>query len=258
MNVKAFRNGSIVIAVLCVVAGVGLLTVQVDTRHEKLLDRHTQAATAYENFIEEFGSDEIVIVALSGEDLFAVEALDTMLETLDRLESIETVAYVGGIPAVFRDRFGAEDPEALEFEMTTTPFYEGLFLSEDHEAAGLVVQTEGLDSPDDRETLVAGIREAVAPLEEYGFRVDLVGIPVFDLAINDMSTGETIRMFPAAAVASLIVLILLLRSLKATVVVLICGLVTLLPTARSRGPSFVLKATCWSSSMYWSRKTRTA
>lgn len=206
------------------------LQLRIDNRHDRLISSTNQEARDYYTFLETFGSDEFIIVALSEKPLFEVDALDAMLEALERLEAIPEVFHVTGLPTIFRDRFGAEDPEELEAEVTSIVFYQGLILSPDQTVTGLLIEPVVLETSQARKDLVAGVRDAIGPLVAHGFKVDLVGGPVFSTTINRLSMRESLRAFPIAAVASLIVLLLLVRSVKAGVVVIACGVVTLLLT----------------------------
>lgn len=221
------KPGAALVLLATVVAGVFCFRLQVDTRHDRLLEHDSAVAAEYSKFLDTFGSDEYVIIGLSGRPLFDEESLDIMLDALETLEAIPEVERVTGLPSIYRDRFNAEDLEAFEDEMTSTLFYRGLFLSDDYATAGLLVETVVLDTPAARRELVAALEEATASLVDDGFRVDLVGEPIFSVAINRLSVGESLRMFPIAAFASLIVLILLLRSARAIIVVLLCGVCTL-------------------------------
>lgn len=227
---KLSARGPLVLLALGVLAAFFCLQLRIDNRHDRLISSSNQEAIDYQAFLDTFGSDEFIIVALSGKPLFDEESLDAMLEALERLEAIPEVTHVNGLPTIFRDRFGAEDPEELEDEITSTLFYQGLILSPDQKVTGLLVEPQIMETARVRRDLVEGVREAIAPLVEYGFRVDLVGGPVFSTTINRLSMTESLRAFPVAAIASLAVLLLLVRSVKAAGVVIICGLLTLLLT----------------------------
>lgn len=201
-----------------------------DNRFQNLLNPSSEEAQSYAEFLETFGNDEFIVVGISGKPVLDEEALDVMLLVLERLESTPFVAMVSGIPAVYRDRFGAEDPEALADEVLSTPFYRNLFINEAGDMVGLLVDAEALSKPGDREILVEGIQEAVQPLKDYGFRVDLIGAPVFNVNLNKLSMGESFRIFPIAAVLSLMILFVPLRSVRAVLTVIICGALSLLYT----------------------------
>ncbi len=227
------RRGPIVIGLFCLVALALVTQLRIDNRHERMLDQNTPAARAYDRFQEEFGNDAVMIVALSGKPLFDFESLDEMVRAAHAIEKIPHVASVNGIPAIFEKTFGSDDNEALEEEMTNTPFYKGLFISEDHEVAGLVVELELMDEPGANEELADALDKAVQPLRDFGFRVDLVGDPIFESAIDKITLGESRKMFPIAAVLGLGVLIWLLRSIRGTAVVLLCSGIILLLTMAS-------------------------
>jgi len=227
------KIGPAVIALLCVVSLYFLLGLEIDNRQDRLLDSGGQEAIDHRQFQRDFGNDDKVVIAISGKDLFDEDGLDAMVEAMDRLEDNPLITNVTGIPALYRENFGEEDPEALEEELTSTPFYEGLFISPEHDAAGFLVETAVLNAASEFREASLHVLDSVQPMRDFGYRVDIVGGPVFDVAINELSVGESMRMFPIAAIASLIVLISLLRSIRATLVVLICGAVALLLTIAS-------------------------
>jgi predicted RND superfamily exporter protein len=215
---------------LALISAIFSLSLRMDNRFENMLNSSSDEARVYEEFLDTFGSDEFIIVGISGKPIFEESALDVMVESLEILETVPFVEMVTGIPTVYRDRFGLEDPEALVDEILSTPFYRGLFINEDENIAGLLINTEELNAAGDRELLVEGIENAVKPLEDYGFRVDLVGGPIFNVRLNGISLKESFRIFPIAAVLSLIVLYVFLRSVRAIAVVILCGALSLLYT----------------------------
>lgn len=200
----------------------------VDNRQEKLVNQSGAAAQLYRQFKQDFGHDEFVIVALSGRDIFDEDVLDDSVALVDQLEAIPQVESVNGVPVIYRELFGEEDPEALQAEMTSTPFYQNLLISEDEQVAGLMLQLKALSSVKERGELVTSIEAVASIAEEQGFRVDLVGQPIFSVAINRITSQETGRTFPIAGIAALVILLLLLRSVPAALTVLVCGGLSLL------------------------------
>lgn len=189
----------------------------VDNRLERWVGGGGPEAQRYDEFRRTFGSDEFVLVALEG-PLFTPAALAREVRCVEALEAIPGVTRVQGLPALYRDRFGGEDPEELRREMTSTPFYRDLFLSRDGTVAGLLLEVHPEDAPGARRALVAAVERAVAPLGEAGFRVGLVGSTVLIAALDELSGREARRILPLAVLASLAVLAALLRSLRAMAV----------------------------------------
>ncbi len=233
MNVAQWlpsRWGALVLVLLALGGGLSLPRLQLDTRFERMLNENSEAARRYREFKETYGHDEFILVALSGKDLFEVTGLDTMAAAMDRLEQSDHVASVSGIPQIFMDLYGGEDPEALREEITRTPFYEGFFISRDRSMAGLVVEAKNIDEQGAKQAFAAEVRDAVEPLRAYGYDVDLVGSVIINEALEALTMAETKRFFPVALIVSVLILVLLLRSGRAAGAVMLCGLVTILVT----------------------------
>jgi predicted RND superfamily exporter protein len=213
-----------------VVAAVAASRVRVDNRLERWVDADAEQARRYGEFRDRFGSDEFVVVAVTGRPLFDADSLDAILDAQERLEAVQGVARVDSLAAVYRDVFGAEDPEELAYEATSTPFYRGLFLSHDGENMALLVEVDPAEDARARHRIVTGLRQAVAPLSENGFTVDLVGSTVLVDALDEVSRREALRTFPFALVVSLLVLAVLLRSLRGMLVGAACAGATVLIT----------------------------
>ena len=218
------------LVVVTVAAAACASRVQVDNRIERWVDADPDEARRYREFRARFGSDEFVVVAVTGRPLFEPDALDVMVEAQQRLEAVPGVTRVDSLAAVYRDLFGAEDPEELESEATSTPFYRGLFLSQDGEDMALLVEVDPGEDARARHRLVAGLRHAVVPLHDNGFEVDMVGSTVLVDALDEVSRREALRTFPIALAASLLVLSVLLRSLRGTLVGVACSGATVLIT----------------------------
>jgi predicted RND superfamily exporter protein len=227
---KRLKPIAILMLLLTLPAAYLVSQLTVDNRQEKLVNQSGQAAQLYQQFKADFGHDEFVIMALSGRDIFDEDVLDDTLALVEALESIEQIASVNGVPVIYRDLFGEEDAEALREEMTSTPFYRNLLISDDESVAGLMLQLNELNSVTERGALVQGIEQVAGIARDQGFRVDLVGQPIFSVAINRITSQETGRTFPIAGIAALVILLVLLRSVPAALAVLICGGLSLLYT----------------------------
>ena len=197
------------------IAGWLASRVTIDNRLERWVARDRAEEDRYASFCATFGGDEFIVVAVSGKPTFAPGSLRATTACLERLEAIPGVVRVQGVPAVYRDLFGGEDPAELEREMTSTPFYAGLLLSRDAAVAAMLVQVAPPADPGGRRELVRAVREAAAPLAGAGLRVALVGSPVLIVALDEMSARESAITLPLAVLGSLLVLAFLLRSPRA-------------------------------------------
>lgn len=222
--------GAVGLLAVATVAALLLPRVAVDNSLERWVGTDPEQAAGYARFRETFGSDEFVLVAVDGQPLFEPVILAAMVDATDRLEGIHGVLQVGGIPEVFRDRFGGEDREAFRDEVTSNPFYRGLFISPDSGMAGILVEVEPQAGPAGRRDLAEGIRRAVRPLEEVGLRVLLVGSTVLIDALDRLSVAEASRTLPVALLCSLAMLAMVLRSARGVAVAATCSGVTVAVT----------------------------
>lgn len=189
--------------------------VSVDNRLERWLGAGGAGAAAYEQFRRDFGSDEFLLAVIGGGGFFTADTLELLLSCAESLEAVPGVVGVRGIPILYRDLFGAEDPEALAEEMTSTPFYRGLFISADGELAGLLLEIDPADEPAARRRIVHAVREALLPLRESGREVRLVGSTALIVALDEVSAREARRTIPIALAGSLLMLAFMLRSARA-------------------------------------------
>ena len=221
------RLAGVVLLILAIPAIPLAWRVKVDNRLEIFLNPDSEAGKLYDQFRETFGSDEFVIVAYSGKDLFDQEALDRQLDVFEALEKVPYVKRVSGLPQVYYEVFGAEDTEELKNDFLSTPFYKGFLISDDGLVAGLLLETEQPEETEGRRELVNAIYQAIQPLREYGFTVHVVGPPALHVTIEDVSRQETWRTFPPALACSILVLLFLFRSVRATIVALVCTSLTI-------------------------------
>lgn len=216
--------------VLVGLAAWQLPRLQVDNRLERWFGEDAAAASDYARFRSAFGSDDFVIAALSADDILSPGSLDAQLAAAETVEAVPGVARVEGPPIVYREQFGAEDPEACAEELTTSPFYRDLFVGRDGRTVGLLVAVSATDDPAARRRVVGAIRAALAPLEARGVAVALAGPAVLSAALDQVSLTEARRTLPLAVAGALLVLLVLLRSVRGAVVAALCSAVTVVLT----------------------------
>jgi predicted RND superfamily exporter protein len=209
---------------------VSLRGLEVDNRLERWVGDDPEQTRSYREFRRSFGSDEFVLVAVEADELFGPETLDAMVDAAEAIEAVPGVRRVRGVPTVYRDLFGSEDPEALLDELTSTPFYSDLFISRDRRVAGILAEVEPADDSRARRRIVAGIRDGLIGLVDAGHRVEMVGSTVLSAALDETSEREARRSFPVALALSLGVLAVLLRSIRAMAVAAVCAGLTVVLT----------------------------
>ena len=211
--------------------------VSIDNRLERWVDATGAPAQRYARFKALFESDEFILAAYTGKDLFDTASLEEQIDALERLEALPHVTRVSGIPAVFRDQFGGEDAAALRDEFHSTPFYKGALISNDGAVGGLLIETAPPDTPAGRHEFMAGIHTAIAPLQSAGWEIHIVGPPQLNVVLDDLSSRESLRVFPLAVACAVAVLALLFRSARATLIAVACAGLSLLLTLALMGLS---------------------
>lgn len=201
--------------------------IEIDNRLESWIDAPAEDQRRYDQLRATFGSDEFVLIAVTGPRLFDAEALDAQLEAVEEIEALPSVHHVLAAAVLYRDVFGAEDPEELLEELRATDFYRGLLISNDDHTAGLFVVVDPPHDARARRNLLEGIEEAVHRLEDLGNTVRLVGPPVLTRELDTAALAEARRSLPLAVAASLLLLGVLLRSLRATLVAIACSATTI-------------------------------
>ena len=200
--------------------------IETDNRIESWIDPSPEARRHYEDLKQSFGSDEFLVIAVSGEKLFSEDSLDLQLEALERLESIDGVVNILSPATLYRELFGAEEPQELHEEITSTDFYEKLIVSADASTVAYFVSIEAPALSKERLELLAAVNDAVSALEQAGFELRLAGALVLAAELDRSSFSEALRSLPIAALASTLLLALLLRSVRGTVVAIACSLTT--------------------------------
>lgn len=234
---KASALGAIILFAAGIPALYFALGLRVDNRIEQWLDKEGVIATDYSRYRDLFGSDEYVVAAYTARPFFSEEALDVQLAVLENLETIPDVLRVYSIPGVFRDRFGNEHPEALEEDFSSTGFYKDLLISRDGTVAGFLIETAQPEEAEGRRVLMDAIRAALAPMHEYGYEIHLAGPPLLNVVLDETSGKEARRIFPLAFVCAVVGLAILLRSIRATAVAVICACWSVLLTLGLMGVS---------------------
>jgi predicted RND superfamily exporter protein len=191
-----FRRARTAIALtLLVTLGLAsrLSSFEIDSSTDNFLHRDDPMVLAYERFIEEFGRDEIVAVAIRPPNVFDLEflgklrALQADLERevpyLEEITSLVSVRSIRGEADELIVRDLVEEwprqADALpEFSrrVLSNPLYRNLLISEDGRLTLLLIDTQAYDPLDDGEAAVSGFDEvADFPAQEHRTRRFMMG-----------------------------------------------------------------------------------
>ncbi len=212
------------VVLLIVAAAIpGLKNTVIDNRLERWADPSGESAQIYDGFQDTFGEDEFAVIAYKGDNLFDETALDVQLDVLEAIEALPMVSRVVSIPSVYRDNFGAEDPDELKRDVLATPFYRGFLISDSGDMAAYFILVAPTAEPDARTQLAQQLREAARPLETLGFEVYQAGSPILIAALDDTSLKSARFVFPLALAVSILMLVFLLRSVRGALIGIVCA-----------------------------------
>jgi len=153
-----------------------LPTIQIDTSIEAFMHKTDPALLTYNDFRDQFGRDEVVIVALKPKQVFDVNFLKTLQQLHAELE--ENVPYLDDITSLLnaRNTRGEEDllivedlmenwPEndeqlqAIKQRALSNPMYENMLLSKDGRFTTIIIRTLSRSSAGNDDDIMDGFED---------------------------------------------------------------------------------------------------
>ena len=174
------RIKTIVIMLVLTAAMVSQIPkITIDTSTEGFLHTDDPALVAYNNFRDQFGRDEVIIIAIKSADIFSPKFLETIQKLHEELE--ENVPYIDDITSLVNarntrgeaDELIVEDllehwPQnqgemtALKKRVLTNPLYKNLLISEDATFTTIIIKTQSHSSLGQDVDVLEGFEEEAA------------------------------------------------------------------------------------------------
>jgi len=225
----------LVILTLIAAAGIydpieGRPRIRIDPSLNEMLPADDPARRFYEELLERFGSDDVVVVSLRSESLFSPDGLATLVRVTRAIERAEGVHHVEGLANAIRLRPVEGDLEISEFldplpqsqaeadrlraDAVQDPLRAGTFVSIDGTATGILVTFDRM--PEDvflaksYDLRVLELARAGAP----GMTVVLAGTPHIKAEVGRLLTKELTLMVPIVFVLMSILSSLFFRSVR--------------------------------------------
>jgi predicted RND superfamily exporter protein len=226
------RRRLLLLLVLVVSVGMAMLAagLEVDRGLDALTDRGSDEYRAYRQFLDSFGSDDLIIVALhdrrGAEEPRVLESLLELTGELERLEGVAAVTSLANLrlPAdgegfvdmapLVAESAGSPvlDLVALERARRDWPFVK-LLVSADLESLGLVVRmAEAHASPQSSRSLIVTIRQGVQRSFPQKTELHLTGSPVLMEAFYQYNIQTTFIFGGLASLIGAVLLMLIFRS----------------------------------------------
>lgn len=199
-----------------------------------MLPADDPARRFYEELLERFGSDDVVMIALRGDELFTPEGLATLVRVTRAVEAAEGVHHVDGLANAVRMRPIDNDVEISGFlddlprtqveadqlrdDVLSDPLRAGTFVSEDGTATGILVtfgrMPEAVFLAKSLDLQVREIARAAAP----EMSVILAGTPYIKSEVGRLMTSELTMMVPVVFLLMSVISCAFFRSIRIGIV----------------------------------------
>ncbi len=200
------------------VAGLGVVELDFDTTTESVLDRIGPAWSFYERSVADFGGDEVVVLAIEGENPYELGVLRDIERLTSLAEGFEGVRRVDSLSTFPLIRSGPNGDLLLDAGMADGPPTGRLgtarlaeLVSRDRIGPRTLVSDDGrvhavnifleAGSSEAQDELLAQIDSVLEPGRAW-----TSGVPVFRTRVNQQTEREILRFVPltVAAIAALV------------------------------------------------------
>ena len=232
-------------ALLTALLAIPASRIRLDASVTTLLAAGDPEAGYHERIRREFGSDEVGVVAIFADDVYAPKALERIRDLSDQIRKVDGVKEVLSLTTAVDPVADVLDPppliesmpkteadsKALRDKIADRPIYQRNLVSPDGRAAGINILFEDVS---DDELLSRGTDDAIeAILERSGAapgEIAYTGLPHFK-AYSAQAMGEDLRrLIPVTAAIALVVLFACFRSFTGVVVPMLTTVVTVVGT----------------------------
>ncbi|MBT3347100.1 MAG: MMPL family transporter [Thiotrichales bacterium] len=232
----------VVVFVLTALLLTNLPKITIDTSNEGFLRADDPILLDYNRFREQFGREEVVLIAMRPQNIFAPEFVETLkkfhseleeqVPHLDEVTSLVNVRYTVGNESelLVEDLMEAfpNTPEGYaELRRVTLshPFYKNLLISEDGKVTTLVIETKAFSTPEVEDPLSTGfddmveggfdddIEQSSSESEELTFLTDAENGEVVD-AVMELVEEYRSEEFPLEVAGSPLVMEILKKSMQ--------------------------------------------
>lgn len=185
-------------------------------------------AGRYQEFLELFGSDEIIQLVIRAEDVFEPATFTKISELSEACARIPGVRRIISLPEVKKsvDHSGEWDTAKFAAMLAPVQLFQSNLISADRRNT-LITLVLGGDA--DRTGVIAAVEELI---QQGGrdLRLFQTGIPLVSEALADYSQQDFFRLTPIALLLIAVLLIVLLRNVCCLVLPLACVLLAMIYT----------------------------
>lgn len=228
--------------------------ITIDTSTEGLLHENDPTLLDYNHFRDEFGRDEMIIIAIKPPEVFNLGFLEKLQQLHEELE--ENTPYLDDITSLInaRNTRGEEDelivedllenwpetPEALadlKKRVLENPMYVNLMISEDATLTTIIIKTQSNSSATngyltdaENSSVVNTVRTIVKKYEADDFRTWIAGSPVVTHFLKQALLKDIRKFMVLAMLMIIITLYLMFRRPAGVIFPILIVILTLLST----------------------------
>ncbi|HID44272.1 MAG TPA: cyclic nucleotide-binding domain-containing protein [Chromatiaceae bacterium] len=219
-----------IILLISAIAGSQINKLEVRISADEMLVQDNQEQKFYRQVRDLFGDEQVNLLYLASEDLFAHDKLEALQQTITRLEKapfVERIESLFSVPWVktvdgyldkkpYLDKLpeSPKDAQHILEEARKNPFLRNVLLAPDKDAmaVAIVLRKPHSEAPEWNDEIVTDVLNSVATsLKPYYSTSFSVGFPQIRTEIAERIRAEQTHLFPLAVIALLIALFLLLR-----------------------------------------------
>ena len=222
----------VLIGLLTGLFGYYAIESKTDNSIEVWLKRNDPKLDYYYDFLDKFGDDEFLIIAMDGDDLFTGKKIKLINDIATRLESVKGVRSVISLASVYKDKLSApyfkevlkrnkarSVLDVFEEKILDDPMYVNNIISSDGETTAIIA-TVAKGSPEARKELVKETREILSAVETENSmkKFFLAGPSIVNTELDRMSQNDMKTFTPVMFAVALVILVVLFKNISGVLI----------------------------------------
>lgn len=228
----------LLVLLITLITAYGVLNLKLDTSYDSMLNRKDPNIPVYDQVIQEFGSDNLVLIYYEHDNLFSAEKIkivDDVTYALQDLDIVEKVESLVTTLSIRNSEFGLEinqlisSPPETEEEIAIikdnalySPLIRGNHLSADGKKAAIIVTLRPTaNEPEFNRKAYDTIEQVIKPLRAEFDNVFQIGNPRVNVEFEQGIFSDLTQITPLAVLVLVASIVLMLRTSMAAILPLI-------------------------------------
>ena len=235
------------IALSTVITGYYVFRLQIDPSIESLFDKNTPDFHQYRYFNRQFGSDEMIAVAMETDDLFRIENLRHLrgvTKKISNMDGVERVLSLSNardirhkflgirIAPVLKDVYnGEKEPSEVRDEILSNELYLHNLISKNGKVANLLIYLEPISkSKSSQGKLIEDLKRLFNSYTGKGIRFYMAGAPVEHYEFIRLIKYDQLKFVPLIVIILIVTIMTIYGSFSCMVFSMAAVLVSLVWT----------------------------